>query len=77
MSAVNPISSAVAGILLGAFEIWANHTGKPEGWIPSAEDWDQFLNEVDMATPEARKALAAKRLGVPWPPTGQTTATQG
>ncbi len=70
-TATNPIASAVAGILLGAFEIWARHQGKPEGWVPTQDEWGQFLDEVGLATPEARKALAAKRLGIPWPPAGE------
>ena len=44
--------------------IWANHTGKPEGWKPSAQDVDDLLAQIDAASPAAEKAEARARLGL-------------
>lgn len=52
-------------ILANLFQIWANHTGKPPGWVPTQEDIENMLAIVDSATPEARKAAARERLGLP------------
>jgi len=62
------LESILAGIITGAFQIWANHMNKPEGWKPTAEDVQALLDMVDADTPEAIKAEAAARLGVTWPP---------
>lgn len=52
-------------IIDGGFKLLANHLGKPEGWIPTQQDWDDLANTVDEATPEAVKAAARERLGLP------------
>jgi hypothetical protein len=46
-------------------QIYANHTGKPEGWKPTPQDLADLLAEVDSATPAAEKAAARARLGLP------------
>jgi hypothetical protein len=46
-------------------DIYANHTGKPEGWKPTQQDLTDLLAEVDSATPAAEKAAARARLGLP------------
>lgn len=61
----------ILGIINGGFKLLANHLGKPEGWKPSAEEWDKLQAEVAAATPEAVKAEARARLiasGVDVPP---------
>lgn len=61
----------ILGIINGGFKLLANHLGKPEGWKPSAEEWDKLEAEVEAATPEAVKAEARARLqtaGVDIPP---------
>ena len=57
----------IAKALDVAFGIYANHTGKPEGWVPTDQDKVDLLNLVDEATPEHEKAEARKRLGLPEP----------
>ena len=58
------IASIIAGLLNFAFELWRKNAGKPEGWMPTPDDYRELLNEVDAATPEAEKDAARKRLGL-------------
>ena len=53
------------GIINGGFALLANHLNKPEGWKPTAQDWDDLEQSVNEATPEAAKAAARVRLGLP------------
>lgn len=55
----------IAGALFYLIQIWANHSGKPTGWVPTQQDVEDMLAIVDAATPEARKAAARVRLGLP------------
>jgi len=41
--------------------LWADHKGKPPGWIPTAQDRKELEDEVDAATPEERLRLAKLR----------------
>lgn len=59
------IASGIVAIINGAFEIWRIHANKPEGWKPSPDDIANLVASVDAATPEAEKAAARKRLGLP------------
>ena len=45
-------------------QLWAEHTGKPEGWKPTPQDLADILAQVDAATPEAEKQAARDRLGI-------------
>ena len=45
-------------------EAFRLHTGKPEGWKPSSNDWLE-LEEWAAKTPEDIKRDARARLGVP------------
>jgi len=45
-------------------KVLANHAGKPEGWKPTPENVATLLREMELATPEARKEAARKRLGI-------------
>jgi hypothetical protein len=65
MSMALPI---ILGLIDGAFKLLANHLGKPEGWVPTAQDIADLNAEVDEATPEHERALARERLGIPIPP---------
>jgi hypothetical protein len=60
---------AIATAIAALFQIWANHTGRPEGWKPSQQDLDDLLAQIDAASPAAEKAAARKRLGLPEVPT--------
>lgn len=55
----------IAIALAALFKIWANHAGKPPDWKPTQQEIDDMLVTVDSATPEARKAAARARLGMP------------
>jgi hypothetical protein len=58
--------------------LWADHAGKPPGWIPTAQDRKDLDNEVDNATPEERLRLAKLRAAA-FPPKnagGVTTAIE-
>ena len=58
--------------------LWANHAGKPPGWVPTEKDWQELADEVNQATPEARLALARARASL-FPPknaSGATTAIE-
>lgn len=59
------MTTAIATAIAAIFQIWANHAGKPEGWKPSQQDIDDLLGLVDAASPEAEKAAARVRLGLP------------
>lgn len=49
----------IVGIIKSAVQIWADRTGKPPGWTPTAEEWDELgeLPEI-----EAIKKAAQERL---------------
>jgi len=57
--------SIIAAIITGGFELMRIHQQKPEGWKPTQAEVDAFLLNVDSATPEAEKAAARVRLGLP------------
>jgi len=58
-------TAIILGLINGAFELLRTHLGKPEGWKPSEQDWSDLEASVDAATPEAEKAAARARLGLP------------
>lgn len=47
-----------------ADKLLANYLGKPSGWKPTPQDWEDFHATVDAASPEAVKKLAMERLGL-------------
>ncbi len=55
----------IAAALTALFQIWANHSNKPPGWKPTDAEIDDLLAQADAATPEAEKAAARVRLGLP------------
>ena len=59
------METAIATAILALFQVWANHTKKPEGWKPTPQDVQDILSTVDAATPAAEKAKARQRLGLP------------
>lgn len=61
-------AALIAGIIRGGFELWANHSDKPPGWQPTAEELSDILS-LDEKTPEQFYQEAAERLGVERPPT--------
>lgn len=61
------IAAIIAAFLNGGIEVWRTHANKPADWVPSAQDIADLNNLIDAASPEAVKAAAATRLGVPWP----------
>lgn len=56
---------AIATGMSALLEIWRTHANKPEGWVPSAQDWADLGVSVDESTPENEKAAARARLGIP------------
>ena len=65
---MNPtIVIAIAQSVAGIIDIWREHAGKPAGWTPTAQDWDDLLKLTDKSAAEYKRE-AAERLGVPWPP---------
>jgi len=58
-------TAIILGLINGAFELLRTHLGKPAGWKPSETDWADLEASVDAATPEAEKAAARARLGLP------------
>jgi hypothetical protein len=66
----SPIATALSGairVALIEFLHWREAKAREEGWVPSAADIDVFLSEIEAATPEAVKAEARERLGIPEP----------
>lgn len=57
--------AALAAIIAGSFELLRNHLNQPEGWKPTMADIEALNALVDAATPEAEKAAARVRLGIP------------
>lgn len=55
----------ILGIVNGGFQLLANHLGKPADWIPTPQDIADLNAECDAATPEAERAAARVRLGLP------------
>ncbi len=60
----------IAQALFALIQIWANHANKPPGWVPTEAEVNDMISMVDAATPEAEKAAARARLGIPDPPPG-------
>ncbi len=54
----------IASIIALGFEQLRIHQGRPEGWKPSQEELDAFMQDVDNATTENRMAAARARLGI-------------
>lgn len=68
---MTPAITIIMGLINGGFSLLANHLGKPEGWKPTAQEWDDLQAEVNAATPEAVRAAARARLvaaGIDVPP---------
>lgn len=66
---MNPTTAAIiAQIAAALIELWRQTANKPEGWVPSAEEWDAVL-ALNEKTAEQYKQEAAELLGLPWPPT--------
>lgn len=68
---MTPAITIILGLINGGFSLLANHLGKPEGWKPTAQEWDDLQSEVNAATPEAVRAAARARLvaaGIDVPP---------
>lgn len=59
------METLIAAGLNALLGILANHLNKPPGWIPTQQDLIDFLGQVDQSTPEAEKAAARIRLGLP------------
>lgn len=57
--------AALAAIITGSFELLRTHLNKPPGWKPTMQDIADLNSRVDAATPEAEKAAARERLGIP------------
>ena len=58
------ITSSLAQGIVSLVEAFRLHTGKPEGWKPSMNDWLE-MEEWAAKTPEDIKREARARLGVP------------
>ncbi len=59
-------AAIIASIIRGGFELWANHSGRPPGWQPTAEELSDILS-LNEKTPDQFYKEAAERLGVQWP----------
>ncbi len=55
----------ILGLIDGGFKLLANHLGKEEGWKPTQQEYDDLAALVNAASPEAVKAEARVRLGLP------------
>ena len=62
-STTDLLTSALAIGIVKMFEAYRIHTGKPEGWKPSAEDWLD-IESWAAKTPEQGKREARERLGI-------------
>lgn len=60
---MNP--AIIAAIISGGFELLRQYLNQPEGWTPTQQDIDDLNAAVEAATPEAEKAAARVRLGLP------------
>lgn len=62
---MNPLTPFLVeqGINL-AFQLLATYLNKPEGWKPTPQDFQDFLDTQDAATPENVKVEAMRRLGL-------------
>jgi len=41
----------IAAVLSAGISLWANHLGKPAGWTPTAQDWDDLLVRIESDSP--------------------------
>ena len=58
-------AEVIAAIIAGGFELLRQYMNKPPGWTPTQSDIDDLNASIDAATPEASKAAARVRLGLP------------
>jgi hypothetical protein len=55
----------IAQLILGLIDVYRALTGKPDGWLPKDDDWNE-LEQWAKRTPEQIKAEAqARRAGLP------------
>jgi hypothetical protein len=58
---MDPITKAIVlGIIQTAFSVWAQRTGRPQGWIPSDKDWDELGELPTIQQIKARATLKAE-----------------
>lgn len=55
----------ILALVTGGIELMRQYLNKPPGWTPTQADIDDFNAQIDAATPEAVKAEARARLGLP------------
>ena len=58
-------ATAIAAVIQLGFQLLQQYLNKPPGWVPAPEDIAALNASIDSATPEAEKALARVRLGLP------------
>ena len=61
-AAAAALTSGIAQGLVALLNVYRVQTGKPEGWIPGASDWDD-IELWAMKTPEEIKAEGVQRVG--------------
>lgn len=69
MSSVNAGTLIAQGLLL-ALELYRNHNGLSEDWVPTQEDWDTLESEVGSYTAQRFKDEAKAAL----PPGSESSA---
>lgn len=52
----------IKGVIKAGVDIWAQRTGKPPGWKPTAEDWDTLedLPEIEALKQRGRDRVAGQ-----------------
>lgn len=58
---LDPVTKQIVlGIINAAVTIWAQRTGRPPGWIPTPEEWDELGELPTVAELKARASLKAE-----------------
>lgn len=49
------METAIATVIIAGLKIWAEHKGKPAGWIPTAEDWAELEAATDKTAADYKR----------------------
>ena len=54
--------SGLSTVIIKEWELWRERQGQPQGWVPTEDDIQKFLSEIDWATPANVREAARKEL---------------
>ena len=52
------METAIATVIIAGLKIWAEHKGKPAGWIPTPQDWAELESLTDKTAADYKREAA-------------------